>query len=182
MDKIEKTKSWIEKFVIALNLCPFANHPFVNNKIRYKLEETKDLEQLVKTLIEELSFLQKKQNEAVETTLIIHPNLLNDFLDYNDFRGVVEAVLEENEWVGIFQVATFHPDYQFAGEHQNSPSNFVTRSPFPMLHILREESVEKAIDSHPDTDLIPDENIQKLNELGIDGIKKIWFLDKSCEM
>jgi len=173
MDFIKKTKLWVEQFVIGLNLCPFANHPFVNNSIRYKLEETEDLEKLVETLIEELFFLQKKSNEAIETTLIIHPNILNDFLDYNDFQGVVEAVLENHNLVGVFQVATFHPDYQFAGEDKDSPTNFVTRSPFPMLHILREDSVEKAIHLHSDTELIPEENINKMNELGIDGIQKL---------
>ena len=173
MDFIKKTKLWIEQFVIGLNLCPFANHPFVNNKIRYKLEEAENLEKLVETLIEELIFLQKKSKDEIETTLIIHPNILNDFLDYNDFQDVVGAVLEEHDLVGVFQVATFHPDYQFAGEHLNSPSNFVTRSPFPMLHILREESVENAIHLHPNTEMIPEDNIQKMNELGIVGIKKL---------
>ncbi len=173
MDVIKKTKSWIEKFVIGLNLCPFANHPFVNNRIRYRLEETNDLEKLVATFIEELEFLQKKSNHELETTFIIHPNLLNDFLDYNDFQEVINAILEKYDLEGVLQVAMFHPDFQFAGEDLDAPSNYVTRSPFPMLHILREESVEKAIHSHSNTNLIPEENIQKMNDLGLEGIQKM---------
>ena len=173
MDFIEKTKSWIQTFVIGLNICPFASHPFQEDKIRYRLEESESGEKLVKTLMEELDFLQKNENTAIETSILIHPNVLTDFLDYNDFLSIAEAVLEEMDLEGEIQIASFHPDYQFAGEGKNAPSNYVTRSPFPMLHLLRESSVTKAIETHPNTEQIPFDNIQKLNDLGLEQIKKM---------
>lgn len=173
MDFIEQTKSWIQGFVIGLNICPFASQPFREDRIRYRLEETGSSEKLVETLMEELGFLQRSKSEAVETSILIHPNVLTDFLDYNDFLSVAEAVLEEMNLDGEIQIASFHPDYQFAGEAKNAPSNYVTRSPFPMLHLLRESSVTKAIEMHPDTKQIPFDNIQKLNELGLEKIKEM---------
>ncbi|MFK8008432.1 MAG: DUF1415 domain-containing protein [Saprospiraceae bacterium] len=173
MDFIEKTKSWIQTFVIGLNICPFAGHPFREDKIRYRLEESESLEKLLETLLEELDLLQKNENTTIETSILIHPNVLTDFLDYNDFLSVVEAVLKEMDLEGEIQVASFHPDYQFAGENKDAPSNYVTRSPFPMLHLLRESSVTKAIELHPNTEQIPFDNIQKLNELGLEKIKRM---------
>jgi len=170
MDFIKKTKSWIQTFVIGLNVCPFASHPFREDKIRYRVEESESAEKLVETLIEELNFLQKNNSTTVETSILIHPNVLTDFLDYNDFLSVAEAVLAEMNLAGEIQIASFHPDYQFAGEGKNVPSNYVTRSPFPMLHLLRESSVTKAIELHPNTEQIPFDNIKKLNELGLEKI------------
>jgi len=170
MDFIKKTKSWIQTFVIGLNVCPFASHPFREDKIRYRVEESESAEKLVETLIEELNFLQKNNSTTVETSILIHPNVLTDFLDYNDFLSVAEAVLAEMNLAGEIQIASFHPDYQFAGEGKNVPSNYVTRSPFPMLHLLRESSVAKAIELHPNTEQIPFDNIKKLNELGLEKI------------
>jgi hypothetical protein len=173
MDFIEKTKSWIQTFVIGLNICPFASHPFREDKIRYCLEESGSVEKLVETLMEELNFLQKNKNIEIETSILIHPNVLTDFLDYNDFLSVAEAVLEEMDLAGEIQIASFHPEYQFAGETKNAPSNYVTRSPFPMLHLIRESSVTKAIEIHPDVKQVPYDNIKKLNELGLERIKEM---------
>jgi len=173
MDFIKKTKSWIHNFVIGLNICPFAGHPFREDKIRYRLEETESVEKLIGTLMEELIFLQKNKSEEIETSILIHPNVLTEFLDYNDFLSVAEALLEEMELEGEIQIASFHPDYQFAGEAKNAPSNYVTRSPFPMLHLLRESSVTKAIEMHPNTEQIPFDNIKKLNDLGLEKIKEM---------
>ncbi len=173
MDYIEQTKSWIETFVIGLNICPFAGHPFREDRIRYQIEETESLEKLVETLMQELDFLQKNKSEDIETSILIHPNVLNDFLDYNDFLSVAEAVLKEMELEGEIQIASFHPDYQFAGEAKDAPSNYVTRSPFPMLHLIRESSVTKAIEMHPDIEQVPYDNIKKLNDLGIKRIKEM---------
>lgn len=173
MDFIEKTKSWIQTFVIGLNICPFASHPFREDKIRYRLEESESAEKLVETLMEELNFLQKNEITEIETSILIHPNVLTEFLDYNDFLSVAEAVLAEMNLEGEIQIASFHPDYQFAGEAKNAPSNYVTRSPFPMLHLLRESSVTKAVEMHPNTEQIPFDNIQKLNDLGLEKIKKM---------
>ncbi|MFK7775311.1 MAG: DUF1415 domain-containing protein [Saprospiraceae bacterium] len=173
MDFIKVTKSWIQSFVIGLNICPFASLPFREDKIRYRLEESVSTEKLVETLMEELNILQHNKNTEIETSILIHPNVLLDFLDYNDFLSIAEAVLEEMDLEGEIQIASFHPDYQFAGEAKNAPSNYVTRSPFPMLHLLRECSVTKAIEIHPNTKQIPFDNIQKLNELGLEEIKKL---------
>ena len=173
MDFIDKTKSWIQTFVIGLNICPFASLPFREDKIRYRLEESERPEKLVETLMEELDFLQKNKNEEIETSILIHPNVLSGFLDYNDFLSIAEAVLEEMNLEGVIQIASFHPDYQFAGEGKNVPSNYVTRSPFPMLHLLRESSVTRAVEIHPNTEQIPFDNIQKLNDLGLEKIKKM---------
>lgn len=173
MDFIKKTKSWIQTFVIGLNICPFAGLPFREDKIRYHLEESERVEDLIKTLMKELEFLHKNKNTNIETSIVIHPNVLTDFLNYNDFLSIADAVLREMDLEGEIQIASFHPDYQFAGEQQNAPSNYVTRSPFPMLHLLRECSVTKAIQHHPNTEQIPHDNILKLNQLGVEKIKKI---------
>lgn len=173
MDFIGKTKSWILNFVIGLNICPFAGQPFREDRIRYRLEETDRVEKLVKTLMEELEFLYKKKSKQVETSILIHPNVLTDFLDYNDFLSVAAVVLEEMDLEGEIQIASFHPDYQFADETQNAPSNYVTRSPFPMLHLIRESSVTKAIEMHPDIQQVPYDNIKKLNDLGLESIKEL---------
>lgn len=173
MDFIEKTKLWIKTFVIELNICPFARVPFQEDKIRYRLEATDQVESLVETLIEELIFLKKIDQTKVETSILIHPNVLNDFLDYNDFLAVTEALIIEMNLEGVIQIASFHPDYQFAGEEKNAISNYVTRSPFPMLHLLRESSVEKAIESHKDIHQIPNDNIEKLNKLGLEKIQEM---------
>ncbi len=173
MGYIEKTKDWIHNFVIGLNICPFAGHPFREDLIRYRLEETETIEKLVETLMEELDFLQKKRSNEIETSVLIHPNVLTDFLDYNDFLSVGEAVLKEMNLEGEIQIASFHPDYQFAGEAKHAPSNYVTRSPFPMLHLIRESSVTKATEVHPDIEQVPYDNIKKLNDLGLEKIKKL---------
>lgn len=170
MDYIQITKSWIDQFVIKHNLCPFAAFPFRNKKIRYQLEETEDVEKLVMTLINELNYIKNKSGQELETSLIIHPKVLNEFLDYNDFLYAANELLKEMNLDGEIQIASFHPNYQFAGEAEDAPSNFVTRSPFPMLHLLREDSVAKAIQSHPNTEQIPFENIDKMNEIGFDQL------------
>jgi len=173
MNKIEQTKLWIKKVVIGLNLCPFAAHPFRSEKIKYLLEETDNLEKLTATLVEELLFLNNVKPNEVETSFIIFPNALEDFLDYNDYLSVVDDVLKDLELEGIIQVASFHPDYQFAGESKDAPSNYVTRSPFPMLHLLRESSVTQAIESYPSVEQIPKDNIKTMNELGLENILKL---------
>ncbi|MEM6964010.1 MAG: DUF1415 domain-containing protein [Bacteroidota bacterium] len=170
MHHIQTTKSWIEKFVIKHNLCPFAAFPFRKEKIRYCLEITTSEEQLLTTLHRELLLLHRTTTDEVETAFIIHPHVLNDFLDYNDFVHTANELLQEMNLEGEIQIASFHPNYQFAGEPKDDPSNFVARSPFPMLHLLREDSVATAIQNHANTAQIPLENIDKMNELGLDHL------------
>jgi len=170
---IERTKEWIQAFVIQYNLCPFAAHPFQHNKIRFCLVESVELEDLAKALIKEMQLLCSVSPEEIETSLIIHPNVLTGFLDYNDFLAVAESILEELGLEGVIQIASFHPQYQFADASPDDVANYVTRSPFPMLHLLREESVAHAIAHHSDTTKIPEENIKKMEALGLRRLKLI---------
>ena len=170
---IAQTREWVSKWVIGLDLCPFAARPFRENLIRYVVEEGDDPQVILERLMQEMLFLSEKSPTEVQTTLLIFPNGLNNFLAYNDFLGEVEELIDRSDLRGIFQVASFHPDYQFADADQNDPSNYTNRSPFPMLHLLRESSVEQAVAFHPNTELIPEENIKKLRVLGMEGINRL---------
>ena len=171
---IQTTKTWIKTFVIGMNLCPFAKLPFQNNDIRYKVTKAAHPNELLEVLIRELENLADPPGEFVETVLIIHPNCLQEFDDYLDFLSVTTALLEEMELDGVFQIASFHPDYQFEGTKPEAVENYTNRSPYPMLHLLREESVSKAVEHYPGIDSIPDKNIANLRALGISAIKARW--------
>ncbi|GJM34621.1 MAG: hypothetical protein DHS20C18_36220 [Saprospiraceae bacterium] len=171
---IEKTKKWIEQFVIGLNLCPFASVPFQQDKIRYVVNLSKNPDDLIRCFLEEMQFLDDKPSKEVETTLIIFPNQLNDFLAYLDFLTEAEEILEEVGLEGILQIASFHPEYQFANTAKEDAENYTNRSPYPMLHLLREASVEQALRHYPEPENIPIENILRLKELGVEGIKKLF--------
>lgn len=166
---IAQTQAWINSFVIGLNLCPFAKHPFQKDTIRYVLCEVETQEALLEKLYEELILLQK--TPSTETSLIIHPNVLQDFGDYNEFLAIAEALLDDLELEGIVQIASFHPDYQFADAATDAVENYTNRAPYPMLHLLREASVTQAIEHYPDVDSIPEQNIANLRRLGISTIK-----------
>lgn len=157
---------WIENAVIGLNLCPFAKREWVANKVRIKVSESSCSSELIEDLINEMSVLD--ENEAIETTLLVHPNVLDDFLDYNDFLGVADQIITELGYSSVYQLASFHPNYQFAGTSSVDVENYTNRAPYPILHLLREESLEKAIQSHPNTHRIPDDNIRRMNELGLE--------------
>jgi len=166
---IESVQRWVESFVIELNLCPFAKREFVNNRIRYTLVETEQESCLLDSVLSEIELLAK--DESVETTLLVHPNVLQDFDVYNQFLNSIDYLLEREGYEGVFQVASFHPHYQFAGTHQNDAENYTNRSPYPMLHILREKSLEAAIEHYPDVHAIPDRNIALMDSLGSDKLK-----------
>ena len=168
-DPVDQTRHWVEAFVIGLNLCPFAKKEFVQNRIRFELTRADSTDQLLDVLKSELELLS--HDSDIETTLLIHPDVLTSFEDYNQFLNLADALLISMDLEGVFQIASFHPDYQFAGTSPADPENYTNRSPFPTLHILREDSLEKAIDQYPDVDLIPARNIAKMNELGITGIQ-----------
>ena len=170
---ILKTRRWLANFVIGYNLCPFAKLPFQTNKIRYRVYEGTDLEQLALDLTDEILLLKAIPASEIETTLFIHPNILNDFYDYNDFLEIADNILLQTGMTGEIQIASFHPDYQFAGTEHADAENFTNRAPFPMLHLIREESVEKARTFYPDIEGIPDRNIEKLRELGTEEILRI---------
>ncbi len=170
---IQKTQKWLEKAVIGLNLCPFAKAVHIKNQIRYVVTEAKTEEELVGILIRELQYLIQVSPEQVDTTLIIHPEIFHEFLDYNDFLTVADGAIEELKLDGIVQIASFHPDYQFAGTDKDDITNYTNRSPYPMLHLLRESSLSKVLETFPHPESIPEKNIQTLNDLGIQGWKKL---------
>ena len=165
LSPVKRTRAWVESFVIGLNLCPFAKKEFVNDRIRFHATNVGTENDLLIELKKELELLQ--DNESIETTLLIHPSVLNDFEDYNQFLSLANDLLVTLHLEGVFQIASFHPDYQFAGTHPDDAENYTNRSPFPMLHLLREGSMEKAIEHYGDVSLIPARNIEKMNEIGV---------------
>jgi hypothetical protein len=170
---IQETRAWLEKAVIGLNLCPFAKPVHVAGRIRYAVSQAETPEALLADLFEELQTLAAADPGEIETTLLIHPRALADFLDYNDFLDDADAALEELDLVGEIQVASFHPRYQFAGTGPDDIENYTSRSPYPMLHLLREASVERAVAAFPDTDQIPERNIETLRSLGYEGLRRL---------
>ena len=171
---IAATQNWLDKAVIGLNLCPFAKAVQVKQQIRYVVSQATDEEALLADLLHELQFLRDADPEAVETTLLIHPGVLADFLDYNDFLAVADAAVEELDLEGELQVASFHPDYQFADSAPDDLENFSNRSPYPTLHLLRESSIEQAVEAFPDAANIYERNMETLRSLGTEGWKKLW--------
>jgi hypothetical protein len=170
---IAETVNWVEQAVIGLNLCPFAKAVHVKKQIRYVVCDVDTPEALLEKLMEELEYLAEADPEKVDTTMIMHPNVLADFEDYNEFLDVADAALEEMELDGILQVASFHPDYQFADTHKNDIENYTNRSPYPTLHLLREDSVERAVEAFPEAGDIFEKNIDTLRTLGHDGWDKL---------
>lgn len=167
---IARTRQWVEKIVIGLNVCPFAA-PVVNaGRLRITVTAAETPEQLMQDLLAEFDLLLDTPSSETDTTLLIHPYVLSDFEDYLDFVAEAEEIMDESSISDEFQIATFHPDYHFEDEVEGDPASYTNRSPFPMLHILREASLSEVIDLHPDTDRIPEENVAKFRAMGIDKI------------
>jgi hypothetical protein len=166
---LSHTQAWLEKAVIGLNLCPFAKAVQVKQQIRYRVSAAQTPEQLAQDLQQELTLLDHSNPAEIDTTLLIHPHVLSDFLDYNDFLDVGDALLEQLGLSGTVQIASFHPQYQFAGTAPDDIDNFTNRSPYPILHLLRESSIESALSSFSDPDAIFARNIAKLREIGREG-------------
>lgn len=166
---IAATRAWVDKAVIGLNLCPFAKSVQVKGQVRYVVSAARDPETLQEDLARELLALAATDPEQVETTLLIHPHVLNDFLDYNDFLDVADATVAELDLEGTLQVASFHPDYQFADAAPDDITNFTNRSPHPILHLLREESIDRAVDAFPEAADIFERNMETLQRLGPAG-------------
>ena len=172
-EPIALTRRWLERAVIGLNLCPFAKAVVAKQQVRFVLSDATTPEALLAELGEELLRLRDTPAEQVDTTLLIHPQVLNDFLDYNDFLDDADALLEALALDGVLQVASFHPDYQFAGSAPDDVENFTNRAPYPILHLLREDSVARAVSAFPDPDAIVERNIETLRTIGSDGWKKL---------
>ena len=166
---IAATQTWLERAVIGLNLCPFAKAVHVKKQIRYVVSHATTHEELLSDLLNELEFLAETPAEKTDTTLLIHPAVLTDFLDYNNFLDVVDEALEDMDLEGELQVASFHPHYQFADTQPDDIENFTNRSPYPTLHLLRESSVAMAVSAFPEADKIFDKNIETLRKLGRQG-------------
>jgi len=168
MDAIAATRHWLEQVVIGLNLCPFAKAVHLKQQIRWVESPARDADSLLADLVRELQFLAAADPESVDTTLLIHPHALNDFLDYNDFLDVADAAVEQLGLDGVLQVASFHPDYQFEGTDPDDAGNLSNRAPFPTLHLLREDSIDRAVAAFPEAATIYERNIETLQRLGID--------------
>ena len=166
---IAAMQAWLEKAVIGLNLCPFAKAVHVKRQIRYVVSHAETEEALVEDLLHELQLLSSADPGDIETTLLVHPRVLTEFLDYNDFLDIADAAVEELDLDGVLQVASFHPQYQFADSHPDDMGNFSNRAPYPTLHLLREDSVDKAVAAFPEAGRIFETNIQTLEQLGPTG-------------
>ena len=166
---VDRTKTWLERAVIGLNLCPFAKQVHAKGQIRWVVSAASTTDALLDDLIAELNVLSASEPSRIDTTLLIHPDVLHDFVDYNDFLDVADAAIEQMGLLGEVQVASFHPDYRFADAELDDVTNCSNRSPYPMLHLLREASVERAVASVPDTSAIIERNKQTLRELGKSG-------------
>lgn len=171
---IAATRRWVERAVIGLNLCPFARQPYVRERIAYRVSDATNAQTLCQHLRQAIVDLASALPDDCETLLLIHPRVLNDFLDYNDFLDVADALLEELDLHGVLQIASFHPDYCFADSEFDDVANCSNRSPYPILHLLREASIDRAVESGVDVDAIPERNIRTLQRLGRAGWDALW--------
>jgi hypothetical protein len=162
-------RRWLERAVIGLNLCPFAKAVYLKNQVRIVISDASTERALLEQLGEEMALLRGTPADQVDTTLLVHPQVLQDFLDYNDFLDQAEALVELLELDGLLQVASFHPQYQFANTEPDDAENLTNRAPYPILHLLREDSVDRAVAAYPEPDAIIERNIATVRELGIDG-------------
>ena len=160
---------WLERAVIGLNLCPFARGVHARGQVRWVVSAATSTDDILAELAQELTLLDQSDPQQHDTTLLVLPDALPDFLDFNDFLHVADAAVEALGLEGEIQVASFHPHYQFAGTGPGDIDNHTNRAPWPTLHLLREHSLAQAIDSHGDTDAIFTANIQRLRELGLAG-------------
>ena len=174
---IADTREWLEKAVIGLNLCPFAKSVYVKNQVRLVVSDATEPAQLAQELAAELRLLADTSPEETDTTLLIHPNVLQRFLDFNEFQDIADAIVAELELDGELQVASFHPKFQFEGTGINDISNYTNRSPWPTLHLIRESSIDRAVEAFPEAEAIFEKNIETVNQLGLDGWHAL-FADK----
>lgn len=171
---VAATRAWLERAVIGLNLCPFAKAVHLKKQIRYALSAARTPEELLADFVAELRVLQAADPSGIETTLLLHPQVLADFRDYNDFLELADAALAAEGLEGEIQVASFHPRYQFAGTGPEDIENHSNRSPYPMLHLLREASIARAVAAFPDASRIFERNIETLRRLGHEGWRRLW--------
>ena len=173
-DAIEAdVRRWLERAVIGLNLCPFAKAVYVKQQVRFVLSDAELEDDLLEELAEELLRLRDTPADEIDTTLLVHPRVLADFLEYNDFLDRVDALVEALDLDGVLQVASFHPQYRFADTDTDDPGNGTNRSPYPTLHLLREDSLDRAVAAYPDPDAIVQRNLATMEALGLDGLQRL---------
>ena len=166
-------RRWLERAVIGLNLCPFAKAVYVKDQVRIVVSDASTERALLEQLGEELALLRDTPAEQVDTTLLVHPQVLGDFLDYNDFLDDADALIEAMDLDGVLQVASFHPHYQFAGTEPDDAENLTNRAPHPILHLLREASVDRAVAAYAEPEAIIDRNVATVRALGHEGWNKL---------
>ncbi|MEI2414770.1 DUF1415 domain-containing protein [Orrella sp. JC864] len=170
---LDRTRQWLERAVIGLNLCPFAKSVHAKQQIRYVVSAARTGQQVLADLHALLESVAQADPEAVDTALLILPHALADFMDYNDFLDVADELLERMELDGILQIASFHPQYQFAGSQPDDIENYTNRSPYPILHVLREASLDRAIEAYPDASQVYLRNQETLRKLGHEGWRRL---------
>lgn len=163
------TRTWLTSFVIAHDICPFARHVYDNNSIRYRVADSDKLEDCLETLIEECQRLNA--DPTIETTLLVFAQACPKFDDFLDLAAIAEQLLSDQGYEGIYQLASFHPNYCFAGSREDDPANYTNRSPYPMLHIIREASIERALQNYPNPESIPERNIELTRKLGLEKMR-----------
>ena len=169
---INSVKSWFEDAVLGLNLCPFAHSPYQRGAIAFELSHAKDDLACLSDLY--LSLLRMDRDDTVETLVRICPNCYPQFTDYNQFLTLADHLLEQEGWSGVYQIASFHPDYRFSGTRPDDRSNWTNRSPFPLLHIIREESVSRAVAGNASTEQKPERNCQRLQQMNDTEMVKVF--------
>ena len=174
---IASTQRWLERAVIGLNLCPFAKAVYVKLQIRYAVTAAVTAEALLAELEHELALLGQANPDEIDTTLLIHPRAMPDFIDFHFFLKEAESAIRRLGYEGSVQVASFHPAFEFAGSDPDDAANCTNRSPYPTLHLLREASVDRAVAAFPDAAAIYERNIETLRRLGHEGWHKLWTID-----
>ena len=168
-----KTLRWVKDFVVGLNLCPFARPLLASDALRVTVCEATEDEVVAGALLDEIELIQKASEAEIATTLVVFPNALRGFDTYLAFLDGAQQLIEEMDLLGVLQLASFHPDYQFAGEPIGAASHFTNRAPFPMIHLLREDMVTRALETYPNPEQIPERNIQKLDDLGRERLQQM---------
>ena len=172
---VAATQVWLERAVIGLNLCPFAKAVHVKRQIRYAVTAAQTADELLAELAQELQLLSATDAKTLDTTLLIHPQAMGEFLDFHFFLAKADALIRNQGFDGVFQIASLHPRYEFAGSDAEDIENYTNRAPYPMLHLLREASIDRAVAAFPDAADIFEKNIETLNRLGHEGWRRLWL-------
>jgi uncharacterized protein len=169
-----RTRRWLAEFVVGLNLCPFARPLLDSEQLRVTVCEAADVASMQNSFLSELDLIQSSPESEIATSLLVFSCALSDFDDYLDFLGLAQELLAESGLEGLVQLASFHPKYCFAGEADNAPSHFSNRSPYPTIHLIREDMLERVLVDFPDPEGIPDRNIATLEGLGVEELERRW--------